>query len=137
VRSPFLDYRIAEFGAALPGAFKVGNGHDPISVKYLPKKVYAKYVPEEIAWAPKKGMAMNIRFYEGFASDPRFVQVVNDAVFRIGEAGIKVSDFRKALDGFIADIRAGASQFPDAGIAMAGFMLGMWLVRRPFVEAAA
>ena len=137
VRSPFLDYRIAEFGAALPGAFKVGNGRDPISVKYLPKKVYAKFVPEGIAWAPKKGMAMNVRFYEGFASDPRFAQVANDAVARIGEAGIKVSEFRKALDAFVGDIRAGASQFPDAGVAMAGFMLGVWLDRKPLVEAAA
>src|SRR5262249_19014709 len=61
VRSPFLDHRIAEFGAALPGSFKVGDAHDPGSVKYLPKKVYAKYVPEEIAWAPQKGMAINVR----------------------------------------------------------------------------
>lgn len=137
VRSPFLDYRIAEFGAALPGAFKVGDGQDPGSVKYLPKKVYAKYVPEEIAWASKKGMAMNVRFNEGFASDPRFVQVMNDAMARIGDAGISANEFRKALDGFIADLRAGASQFPDAGVALAGFMLGMWLGRKPLVETAA
>jgi asparagine synthase (glutamine-hydrolysing) len=136
VRSPFLDYRIVEFGAALPGAFKVGNAHDSASVKYLPKKVYAKYVPEEIAWASKKGMAMNIRFNEGFALDPRFVQVANDAVVRIGEAGIGVKDFRKALDGYLADVRAGASHLPDAGVALAGLMLGMWLVRKPLVVAA-
>jgi asparagine synthase (glutamine-hydrolysing) len=137
VRSPFLDYRMVEFGAALPGAFKVRNGHDPNGVKYLPKKVYEKFVPKEIAWAPKKGMAMNVRFYEGFAADPRFAQVANDAILRIGKSGIKEGEFRKALDGFIADIRAGASQFPDAGVAMAGFMLGMWLVRTSPVEAAA
>jgi asparagine synthase (glutamine-hydrolysing) len=137
VRSPFLDHRMVEFGAALPGAFKVGNGHDPNSVKYLPKKVYEKFVPKEIAWASKKGMAMNVRFYEGFAADPRFVQVANDAIIRIGKTGIREGEFRKAFDGFISDIRGGASQFPDAGVAMAGFMLGMWLARTPPVEAAA
>jgi hypothetical protein len=82
-------------------------------------------------------MAMNVRFNEGFASDPRFVQVMNDAMARIGEAGISTNEFRKALDGFIADVRAGASQFPDAGVALAGFMLGMWLGRKPLVETAA
>ena len=137
VRSPFLDYRIVEFGAALPGAFKVRDGRDPNSVKYLPKKVYAKYVPEEIAWAPKKGMAMNVRFRDGFASDPRFIQVMKDAMARIGEAGIGAHEFRKAMEGYITDVRSGALKFPDAGVALAGVMLGMWLGRTPLVETAA
>jgi asparagine synthase (glutamine-hydrolysing) len=137
VRSPFLDYRMVEFGAALPGAFKVGDGHDPNSVKYLPKKVYAKFVPEEIAWAPKKGMAMNVRFYEGFATDARLDQASQDALSRIEDAGLRAQGFQEAWDDFSAELRAGSSRFSTAGTAVAGFMLGMWLARTPLVEAAA
>lgn len=137
VRSPFLDYRMVEFGAALPGLFKVGDGGDPNSVKYLPKKVYAKFVPDEIAWAPKKGMAMNIRFYEGFASDMRLDRASKEALTRIEEAGIDAQGFRTAWAKFSEELRAGRSMFSTAGTAVAGFMLGMWLARKPLAEAAA
>jgi asparagine synthase (glutamine-hydrolysing) len=137
VRSPFLDYRIAEFGATLPGAFKVGNGRDANTVKYLPKRVYAKFVPREIAWAPKKGMAMNVRFYEGFAFDPRLEQAAQEALRRLENAGVDADAFQKAWAHFSAEVRSGSSRLSSAGTAVAGLMLGMWLARKPLAEMAA
>ncbi len=55
VRSPFLDYRLVEFAARLPGHLKVGDVGSSKVVKFLPRTVYARYVPEEIAWSSKEG----------------------------------------------------------------------------------
>lgn len=131
VRSPFLDYRMVEFAAALPGRFKVGDANDPASVKWLPKAVYERFVPRDIARAPKKGMAMNVRFYESFASDAGFARQGERALSRIAEAGLNVGEFGAAWSTFVDDMRDGKFASPAAGAAMAGFMLGLWLDRQP------
>ena len=99
--------------------------------------VYAKYVPAEIAWASKKGMAMNVRFNEGFVTDARFGQTAAAAFARIEEAALDAREIRKAWSGYVADFQAGRPSSPQAGVALAGFMLGMWLDRKPLIAEAA
>jgi asparagine synthase (glutamine-hydrolysing) len=131
VRSPYLDYRMVELAARLPGHFKVGDAGDPQSVKRLPKAVYERFVPKEIATAPKKGMAMNIKIGDTFAKDARFAQQGERALSRIEDVGLDARDFRAAWANFVSDFQSGKMTSPAAGTAMAGFMLGMWLDRKP------
>lgn len=54
VRTPFLDYRIVEYGFGLPDRFKIrGN-----TLKYLLRKVAARYLPAEIIDRPKEGFVL-------------------------------------------------------------------------------
>jgi asparagine synthase (glutamine-hydrolysing) len=49
-RMPFLDYRVVEFGLALPAKFKVRNGYG----KWLLRKVAEPLLPEQIVWDRNK-----------------------------------------------------------------------------------
>ncbi len=51
VRTPFLDYRIAEFAFKLPGSLKIRGG----VLKYLLRKTAGRYLPKEILDRPKEG----------------------------------------------------------------------------------
>lgn len=54
VRTPFLDYRIVEYGFGLPDRFKIrGN-----TLKYLLRKVAARHLPAEIIDRPKEGFVL-------------------------------------------------------------------------------
>jgi len=53
-RSPFLDYRMVEFSAAIPGALKIKDG----VLKYILKKAAQKYLPKEIIQRPKEGFIL-------------------------------------------------------------------------------
>lgn len=129
VRSPFLDYRMVEFAARLPGAFKVGSARDAGKVKLLPKRVYERFVPRDIAWSAKKGMAMNVKF--DFDGDPAFQAMGQQALDGVEAAGLEAGHFRAALAQLTRDFRAGNLLSAAAGTAMAGVMLGLWLARRP------
>jgi asparagine synthase (glutamine-hydrolysing) len=56
VRSAFLDTRVVEFVARLPGRMKIRNGE----TKYLLKKAAARYFPEEMIARPKEGFLMPV-----------------------------------------------------------------------------
>jgi asparagine synthase (glutamine-hydrolysing) len=56
-RVPFLDYRIANFAAALPVELKVKNGH----AKYILKKVAEKYLHKDIVYRKKTGFGAPLR----------------------------------------------------------------------------
>lgn len=55
-RSPFLDYRLVEFVATIPGNMKIKNGN----VKDILKKVTKPLLPEEIIKRPKEGFVLPI-----------------------------------------------------------------------------
>ena len=70
IRSPFLDYRLVEFVATIPGRFKISNG----SVKNILKKAARGLIPEEITRRPKEGFVLPVFSWmegqiEGFCKD--------------------------------------------------------------------
>jgi asparagine synthase (glutamine-hydrolysing) len=123
VRSPFLDYRMVEFAARLPGKYKVGNSSSPQLNKYLPKLYYERKVPHDIAWASKKGMGMNIQFRRNIIGDPVYLQAFENAFQSLERAGIDSAVYRDAWNHY----RKGNRQHAD--IMMAGFMLQKWFER--------
>ena len=54
VRTPFLDYRMAELACSIPGSLKIRDG----KLKYILRKVAARYVPQEILDRPKEGFVL-------------------------------------------------------------------------------
>lgn len=56
IRSPFLDHRLVEFVATIPGGLKIKNGN----VKDILKKTVAPVLPEGIINRPKEGFVMPI-----------------------------------------------------------------------------
>jgi len=120
VRSPFLDYRLVEFAAQLPHKYKIGNPITPEN-KYLPRKYYERYVPSEIAWGRKRGMAANLRWDKSIVSDQNFIERFDKAYKYIEDLGIEISPVRREWQNF----RAG--QPSKASVMMRGFMLSEWL----------
>ena len=53
VRSPFMDHRLAEFCASLPAGYKVRG----LSLRYLQRKLAARYLPRETIDKPKQGFS--------------------------------------------------------------------------------
>ncbi len=56
IRSPFLDYRLVEFVATIPGRMKIRNGN----VKDILKRSVAGLIPEPIVKRPKEGFVLPI-----------------------------------------------------------------------------
>lgn len=56
IRSPFLDYRLVQFVATLPGVMKIRNGN----VKDILKKTVESLLPEGIIKRPKEGFVLPI-----------------------------------------------------------------------------
>lgn len=56
IRSPFLDYRLVEFVATIPGDMKIKNGN----VKDILKKTVAPLLPEGITRRPKEGFVLPV-----------------------------------------------------------------------------
>jgi asparagine synthase (glutamine-hydrolysing) len=54
VRTPFLDFRMAELACSIPGILKIRNK----SLKYIFGRVAARYVPKEILERPKEGFVL-------------------------------------------------------------------------------
>jgi asparagine synthase (glutamine-hydrolysing) len=52
-RSPFMDHRLAEFAASLPTAMKIRGR----SLRYIQRKLAARYLPKEILERPKQGFS--------------------------------------------------------------------------------
>jgi len=56
VRSPFLDYRLVEFSATIPGWLKIRNGN----VKDILKRAVEPLIPKGITERPKEGFVLPI-----------------------------------------------------------------------------
>jgi len=56
IRSPFLDYRLVEFVASIPGRMKIRHGN----VKDILKKTVADLIPRPITQRPKEGFVLPI-----------------------------------------------------------------------------
>lgn len=54
VRTPFLDYRMVELACSIPGNLKIRGR----TLKYILRRVAARYVPEEILERPKEGFVL-------------------------------------------------------------------------------
>jgi asparagine synthase (glutamine-hydrolysing) len=54
VRTPFLDFRLAELACSIPGTLKIRDGQ----LKYILRRVAARYVPPEILERPKEGFVL-------------------------------------------------------------------------------
>lgn len=69
VRTPFLDYRIAELASSIPGTLKIRDG----KLKYILRKVAARYVDQDILERPKEGFVLpkNTWLRAGMSSLPR------------------------------------------------------------------
>ncbi len=62
IRSPFLDYRLAEFAAALPVKYKVKSLFSKKYNKYIIKKGAESFLPKEIIYGKKAGFGYNINW---------------------------------------------------------------------------
>jgi asparagine synthase (glutamine-hydrolysing) len=88
VRSPFLDYRVMEFSAKIPGSLKIkGN-----ILKYILRKVASSYLPGEIIDRPKEGFVLpnHVWLREG-ALDPLLADLLSPAA--LGASGFFDQDF--------------------------------------------
>jgi asparagine synthase (glutamine-hydrolysing) len=56
VRSPFLDFRLVEYAATIPGELKISNGR----VKYILKQAVNELLPPGIVDRPKEGFVLPI-----------------------------------------------------------------------------
>ena len=56
IRSPFLDYRLVEFAATIPGSMKIKHGN----VKDILKKTVEHLLPEGITKRPKEGFVLPV-----------------------------------------------------------------------------
>lgn len=56
IRSPFLDYRLVEFAATIPGSMKIKNGN----VKDILKKSVEGLLPDGITKRPKEGFVLPV-----------------------------------------------------------------------------
>lgn len=54
VRTPFLDFRLAELACSIPGSLKIRQG----KLKYILRRVAARYVPQQILERPKEGFVL-------------------------------------------------------------------------------
>jgi asparagine synthase (glutamine-hydrolysing) len=54
VRSPFLDYRVVEFGLSLPAKYKIGGGEN----KHILREIAREFVPARLIDRPKMGFGI-------------------------------------------------------------------------------
>lgn len=136
LRSPFLDYRVAEFSAGLPTRHKI-DSRSPQHNKRILKAIYAQYVGTEIATAKKIGMAGNLRYDVMFARDENFLSTYKSSILSLAGFGIEVGELQAALDAYGQDYESGRAWSSYAGTMISGFMLARWLAQpgcsaRPF-----
>ena len=74
LRTPFLDYRLAEYVASVPSSFKLRLGQ----TKYILRKTFRHLVPKEILRRPKMGFPVPLASMFRGALRPRLEEAVRD-----------------------------------------------------------
>ncbi len=96
-RMPFLDFRVAEFLAGLPAAFKIHDGW----TKHLARVAFDKRVPDEIVWRrDKMGWPIPESFWFRGALREWYVREIESSAF-LREIGASI-DVSSALDGGVS-----------------------------------
>lgn len=73
-REPFLDHRVVELAARLPGAFKLRNGQ----TKALLKDIVHKYIPEELMDRPKAPFIAPLKLWMKDELQSVLIDLVNE-----------------------------------------------------------
>lgn len=95
-REPFLDNKLVEYALNMPIAHKCGK-----STKYLLRRVLSKYLPEDVANAPKKGFEIPI--HEWFKKELKDLYLEYLAPSRIKRHGLlNERTVEKYLDAYFA-----------------------------------
>jgi len=105
IRSPFLDYRLVEFTATIPGSMKIANGN----VKDILKKGAERLLPPGITARPKEGFVLPIFDWMTEKLKPFCRDVLADR--RIGKHGFfKREPVHSLLERYAAGDRACAGK---------------------------
>ena len=91
VRSPFVDPQVIEFAARLPTNMKIHRGQ----LKYLLRKVAARYIPAELVKLPKQGFGFPVGRW--MRSDLKNLVVGRLANSRFVDAGIFRADYLQRI----------------------------------------
>jgi asparagine synthase (glutamine-hydrolysing) len=91
VRSPFVDPQVVEFAARLPTNMKVRGR----TLKYLLRKVAARYVPAELVRLPKQGFGFPVGRW--MRSDLKKLVIGRLANSRFVDAGIFRADYLQRI----------------------------------------
>jgi asparagine synthase (glutamine-hydrolysing) len=86
VRAPFLDWRLVELAASIPGSLKIRGR----SLKYILRRVAARYVPPDVLERPKEGFVLPATTWLRNALGPMLDDVLADerlAVHGLYDAG--------------------------------------------------
>jgi asparagine synthase (glutamine-hydrolysing) len=78
LRTPFLDHRLIEFAAGLPGALKVRGWR----LKYLLKKAVEPWLPREIVYRQKRGFSVPVARMMRTALKPLLAETLEEGKLR-------------------------------------------------------
>lgn len=92
VRSPFLDYRIIEYGRSLPVSFRFQEGNQ----KRILRDILKNYIPEEVFSQPKKGFAIPLKDWIREDLKNEILQELNDD-FLNKVPNLDIKKFKKQL----------------------------------------
>jgi asparagine synthase (glutamine-hydrolysing) len=93
-RMPFMDYRLAEFMARIPGTYKLHKGW----TKYIARVAMEKYLPAEVTWRKDKmGWPIPEEFWFRGELKEQFCNAIEKSVF-LRELGVG-QDIRQRIAG--------------------------------------
>jgi asparagine synthase (glutamine-hydrolysing) len=124
VRSPFLDWRFIQQLAAIPDSLRVGSYFSDRRNKAVLKRFYAGQLGRDLAYGPKRGMGMNIRWDMWMVHERPVRDFVERSLRLLGGYGI---DPRWFLERFSQHCRDPRPVRPEGGQAVTGLMLALWL----------
>jgi hypothetical protein len=126
LRSPFLDLNFINTSIRVPYKYRIGSYRNDRNNKFILKKIYSKYVGEEIAFGPKYGMAWNMRFDKWIIEEKEVNKVFREVIEKIGEFNVDPKRFVDSFDHYCSGQKNAGS---SGDTALIGFMLSSWLIK--------